>query len=272
MIFLSAFLAIFLILWLLFFGLGPGIERVLKRTAHWTAAFRYRDYVPVFVVVAAGIAGTAIAGDAFLDIAERLQENSPRLHAFDAEAHALARDTRTPGATAFFTTLTLVGTPVGLGILILIAVIPLIAGGRWRWAAYLAITSGIGGLLNLLLKAFFERARPELVEALRGAHGYSFPSGHAMGSTIVLGALAYLAVRILPRWRYRAAALALACTLILAIALSRVYLGVHWISDIAAGIAAGLIWLATATVAYETFRRIRMVRALRAKRSPNLSS
>jgi undecaprenyl-diphosphatase len=101
---------------------------------------------------------------------------------------------------------------------------------------------------------------------LRDAHGYSFPSGHAMGSAVCFGALAYLALRAIPRWRYRAAAIAFAFTMILAISASRIYLGVHWISDVGAGIAAGLIWVIAATVAHETMRRIRMVRALRAKR------
>jgi undecaprenyl-diphosphatase len=265
-IFIAAFLAVFLLLWLVLFGIGPAMERLLKRSAHWTAKFRYRDYLPVFVVVAVGLAATAMAGDAFMDIAETLQEDSPKLHAIDGAIHEWANTTRTPGATTFFTTLTLIGTPIGLGILIAIVAAFLAFRRRWRWAAYLIITSTLGGLLNLQLKSYFARARPELAEALRDAHGYSFPSGHAMGSTIVFGALAYLSFRILVRWRYRAAALALACTLILAIAISRVYLGVHWISDIGAGIAAGLIWLMTATVAYETFRRIRLVRALRAKR------
>ncbi|MEO8378114.1 MAG: phosphatase PAP2 family protein [Acidobacteriota bacterium] len=267
MIFISAFVAIFLLLWVVFLGAEPGLERVLKRTASWTARFRYHDYLPVFVVVALGIAGAAVAGDAFLDIAERLHQDSPRLHAVDADAYAWAHDTRTPGATTFFTVMTLIGTPAGLGILTAAAVTALVLRKRWRWAAYLSITTGIGALLNLVLKSFFARTRPDLAEALRGAHGYSFPSGHAMGSTIVFGAFGYLAIRILERWSHRAAALALACTLILAIAISRVYLGVHWISDIAAGISAGLIWLVTATVGYETFRRIRLVRARRARGS-----
>ena len=263
MIFFAIFTALFLLLWLLFYAIGPTLERALAKSAHWTANFRYRDYLPVFVVLAAGIAATAVAGDAFLDLAEGLQAQSPRLHAVDRDVHDWAVDTRTPGSTAFLTILTIIGTPAGLGVLVAIAAVLLGLRKRWRWAAYLGVTCVIGGLLNLQLKAFFARARPDLAEALRDAHGYSFPSGHAMGSTIVFGAFGYLAFRILSGWRPRAAALAFCCSMIVAISASRIYLGVHWISDVAAGIAGGLIWLAAATVAYEAFRRIRMVRALR---------
>ena len=263
MIIIAIFIAVFLALWVLFYGIGPTLERLLARSAHWTAKFRYRDYLPVFVMLGAGIGLTVVAGDAFVDLAESLQAESPRLHAIDRDVHDWAANTRTPSATSFLTLLTIIGTPAGLGVLVLIAAALLGARQRWRWAAYLAITSVIGGLLNLQLKAYFARARPDLAEALRDAHGYSFPSGHAMGSTIVFGAFAYLAFRILKHWRPRAAALAFCCSMILAISASRIYLGVHWISDVAAGIAGGLIWLVAATVAYEAFRRIRMVRALR---------
>jgi undecaprenyl-diphosphatase len=272
MIFLAAFVAVFLLLWLAVFVVGPAIERVLARTAHWTAKFRYRDYLPVIVVLAVGIAATAMAGDGFIDIAERVHAGSPALHAIDAETHAWARYTRTPGATLFFTTLTLIGTPVGLGIVVLVVSALLALRNRYRWAAYLIVTTTLGGLLNLQLKSYFARARPELAEALRNAHGYSFPSGHAMGSAVCFGALAYLAVRTIPHWRHRAAAIAFAGTMILAISASRIYLGVHWISDVGAGICAGLIWVNAATVAYETMRRIRMVRSLRAKRDAQTTS
>ncbi len=272
MIFLAAFVAVFLLLWLVVFVVGPAVERLLARTAHWTAKFRYRDYLPVIVVLAVGIAATAMAGDGFIDIAESLQEESPELHAIDAQTHAWARLTRTPGATLFFTTLTLIGTPVGIGILVLIVSALLALRNRYRWAAYLIVTTTLGGLLNLQLKSYFARARPELAEALRTAHGYSFPSGHAMGSAVCFGALAYLAVRTIPRWRHRAAAIAFAGTMILAISASRIYLGVHWISDVGAGICAGLIWVIAATVAYETMRRIRTVRSRRARRDAQTTS
>ena len=86
------------------------------------------------------------------------------------------------------------------------------------------------------------------------------------GATVVFGAIAYLAFRMLHAWPARAAALAGSFTMIAAIAASRVYLGVHWISDIGAGIAAGAIWVTATTVAYEASRRIRLVRAFRRKK------
>lgn len=260
-LFIIGFLALFVILGAVIYAVGPLFERLLARLAHRAAAFRYRDYLPVLVIVIAGIGAALVAGDAFIDLAELVHAGSPELENVDSEVHAWARTAHTDGSTTFFTVMTVIGNPVGLGLIVLAAALPLVIRRRWRWLAYLLFTCVVGGLLNLQLKAWFARARPDLAEALRDAHGYSFPSGHAMGSTVVFGALAYLAFRSLADWRARAAALSLACTMIVAIAASRIYLGVHWISDIAAGIAAGAIWLAATTVAYETSRRIRRVRA-----------
>ena len=265
MTFILLYLALYLLLYLAVLAIGPLVQRLLAKSAQWTASFRYRDYLPVFVVIAAGLALTAFGGDAFIDLAERLQLESSGMHRIDADVHAWATETRTSGATTFFTAMTVIGTPVGLCVLIALVSAYLAIQKRWRWIAYLVLTSGTGGLLNLWLKATFARERPVLAVALRDAHGYSFPSGHAMGSTIVFGALSYLAFRIFKYWRWRAAAVALTTSMIFAIAASRIYLGVHWISDIGGGIAAGLVWLATTTVAYETFRRIRLVRSLREK-------
>lgn len=272
MLVLLFFLLLFLLLWVVSYAILPLLEKLLGRIAHWTTHFRYRDYLPVAVIVAAGIAITSFAGDAFIDLAERLHQESSRMHRVDKEVHDWARAAETTGSTRFFTIFTLIGTPVGIAIIVLIVATLLALRKRWRWAAYLIFTTGVGGLLNLQLKAYFARARPDLAEALRHASGYSFPSGHAMGSTVCFAALSYLAFRAIPNWRERAAAVALCVSMIVAIAASRIYLGVHWISDIGAGIAAGTIWFLTTTVAYETFRRIRLIRSLRAKRGQTTSS
>ncbi|HEX7807370.1 MAG TPA: hypothetical protein VF608_01550, partial [Thermoanaerobaculia bacterium] len=70
MTFVLGFISLFGLLWLFFFGVGPLLERLLARTAHFTSKFRYRDYLPVFVVLGIGVAGAMSAGDAFIDIAE----------------------------------------------------------------------------------------------------------------------------------------------------------------------------------------------------------
>jgi undecaprenyl-diphosphatase len=219
-------------------------------------------YLPLTAIVIGGALLTAWAGDAFLDLAELVHDKSPVLQQIDAGVHDWAVSRRTAGTTRLFVTVTNIGGPAGLAVLVVIVTIALVIRRRYRWAVYLALTTGGGALLNMELKRYFARVRPDVAEMLRLAHGYSFPSGHAMGSTVTFGALSYLAFRVAKTWRWKAAALAFAMTLIVAVSLSRVYLGAHWISDVGAGMAAGAIWVATMTVAYETFRRMRLLRGM----------
>jgi undecaprenyl-diphosphatase len=264
----ALFLLIFILLWAFFYFVLPLLRHPLAFIANRITRYaivkkhvsRFRAYGPIAAILAIGALLTMWAGDAFIDLAEALHANTPQLAELDTLAHAWAAAHRSADSTLFFVTMTTIGGPLGLAILGVIVAAALAIRRRWRWMIYLAITCGGGALLNLELKRYFERARPALAEALRQAHGYSFPSGHAMGSTIVFGALAYLATRVLTRWRWRSAAIALACTLVCSVALSRVYLGVHWISDIAAGISAGTLWVVVTTVAYEVLRRARALR------------
>ena len=258
---------LFLVLWAVLYGTGSLTRPILPRLAHRTAAFRYRDFLPVFVLVGAGGVVAVMAGDGFIDIAESVHANNPRLAQADRDVHEWARTSRADGRTEFFLTATRGGDPIVLGAIVGITGVALALRHRWRWLAYLLITTGGGALLNLALKHYFARTRPNLAEALRNAHGYSFPSGHAMGSTIVFGTLAYLAFRVLHHWGAQTAAVAAAITITVCVAMSRVYLGVHWISDVGGGVTAGLIWLTVTTVGYEAFRRIRKIRSLRAQRA-----
>jgi membrane-associated phospholipid phosphatase len=244
----------------------PAIEHVERRFARRYADrlvrfTRFRPIVPLAVIVVVGGLLVAWFGHQFIELAEALRANNPKLQDFDTLAHAWAVSKRTPAETAFFKVMTTIGGPIGMAAIAGIVSIALIVTKRFRWLAYLVITAGGGGLLDWELKRYFARARPALADMLMRATGYSFPSGHAMGSTVVLLALSYLATRTATQWRWKAACLALAWTLIAAVALSRVYLGAHWMSDVAAGVAAGALWTGLTTISYETVRRIRTLRA-----------
>lgn len=97
--------------------------------------------------------------------------------------------------------------------------------------------------LNFALKHAFKRLRPDLFEEIATLHSYSFPSGHAMAAASIYGMVAIVAVRLAPRLRIGIAAGAVA--LVLLIGLSRIYLGVHWVTDVLAGYAAGAVLLFT---------------------------
>jgi membrane-associated phospholipid phosphatase len=264
----AGFFALFFALWGLiyaFWHAGGKLTPVLARaTVRWARIGKYTDkykaYGPVLLLLVAGAVLTALAGDEFLDLAELVHSKSPQLQQFDVRLHAWAVSHRSANATAFFTIMTIVGGPVGLAVIAVIVAAVLVVKKRYAWTVYLLITAGGGALLNLELKRYFARARPDIAEMLRRSQGYSFPSGHAMGSTVTFLALAYLVARMSITWRWKSAAIALAWTLIVSVALSRVYLGAHWTSDVVAGVAVGTIWVSVTTVAYEAFRRVRRIR------------
>lgn len=109
--------------------------------------------------------------------------------------------------------------------------------GYGRYAVELLLSMAGGVALNELLKAFFHRPRPS--SALLYQYGLSFPSGHAMMSMAFYGCLAWLAVQHGGRWNWATALVLLA----LAIGLTRIYLHVHYPTDVVAGFCGGAIWL-----------------------------
>ena len=114
---------------------------------------------------------------------------------------------------------------------------------RHRAAAlFLLMALGSGTALSTVLKLFFDRARPELVSHLDQISTASFPSGHATIGMLAWMVLAAVAVRFVPVRRVRVFILSAAFALAIIIGVSRVYLGVHWPSDVLAGWCLGLCW------------------------------
>lgn len=119
----------------------------------------------------------------------------------------------------------------------------------WRrhaqWALLLlAVPTGM--LANNGLKHLFGRARPVLDDPLVRLETLSFPSGHAIAATLFYGALCLLVLAHVRSYKLRVTAVAVALAMIALVAASRVYLGVHYFSDVLAGITLGVAWLALA--------------------------
>jgi undecaprenyl-diphosphatase len=112
----------------------------------------------------------------------------------------------------------------------------------WLLALTVAVPGGM--LLNVALKHAFQRARPVFEEPLLSLGTYSFPSGHAAGSTVFYGILAAYLICNLRLWRWRLLIAMSSVVLVSLVALSRMYLGVHYLSDVVAGIVESIGWLA----------------------------
>jgi undecaprenyl-diphosphatase len=160
----------------------------------------------------------------------------PALLAAMGEIRSDAGDRVARQVTALGNALTLAALVAWTGLL-------LWASGRHTEAVVLAVAVVGGRGLTELLKALFGRPRPDVLEWGADVAASSFPSGHAMGATVTYGALAFLVARIRGGRNLAGVAWLAAAVLVLPVALSRVYLGVHYPTDAVAGIVAGVIWL-----------------------------
>jgi undecaprenyl-diphosphatase len=120
-------------------------------------------------------------------------------------------------------------------------------------ALFLALPGGM--LLNVLMKDVIQRQRPTFTDPLLTLTSYSFPSGHALGSTLLYGVLAAIIVSTGSNRRLRVLTIAGASLLIVLVCVSRIYLGVHYLSDVVAGVLGGIAWLTLCLFAVTTFKR-----------------
>jgi undecaprenyl-diphosphatase len=186
------------------------------------------------------LASAFLAALAFAHIAEDYLTNDP-LARWDVQFARWLAAERTWLGIDVFRVLTFFGSPA-VALAISAAVFFVLYRRRLLvQAALLPLVLGGAELLNLILKLSFHRARPEV--AFVQLDTYSFPSGHAMASAAAYGAFAYLAwPRIRTRGR-RVLLIAVTSLFVALICFSRLYLGVHYLSDVLAGFAGGVFWL-----------------------------
>jgi membrane-associated phospholipid phosphatase len=224
----------------------------------WVVPPEPRTLLPgryLFARLAIGFVVLAVGSWLFSGMAEALFGGRALGRADQALTDALAHSAA-PLALEGFALVTLLGDP--LPVALLCAGVGLVLWRRGQRGLALGWVAAVAGnaLLNPLLKLVFARARPVHDPALAQVSGYGFPSGNAASAVVAYGMLAYVLMRTLPRRWHLPAALG-AAAIAFTVGCSRVFLRVHYATDVLAGFATGLAWLAVCVTCIEFARHDR---------------
>jgi len=195
------------------------------------------------------VMGSLLIGTAwlFFGVLEDVVAGDPLVRA-DQSVYQLMQGLRTPWGDRVMVILTELGDGVVIALVVVAVLVWLLWRRYWRAAAYWTAAVGFGQTATTMIKLGLQRPRP-LADLYDGLSTYAFPSGHATMSMVVYGFLAVLVARSFSASR-RWLIYAVAALLIFAIALSRLYLGAHWLSDVIGGLSLGLAWICLLAIAY----------------------
>lgn len=228
---------------------------LLQRYGAYREASRYPPLVYLVGHLLLGFALISGGAALFAEIAENIG-NGRWLGQLDLLFSSAIGSNASIGTLQVFALLTHLGDPITLTVLtVLVAAVLVLKRQFWLCAAWVLALAG-NAVLNRVLKSIFERTRPIHEHGLVLADGWSFPSGHSSGSVVAFGMLAYLLTRFLPAERaaLRLPVLLVAAALAFTVGSSRVFLQVHFASDVLAGFASGLAWLVVCVGAVEVWR------------------
>lgn len=194
---------------------------------------------------------------AFAIFVERLELH--RLLGFDAKITYLVRRKIDNPLTQFMKFFTFLGSPGVVSTLVILTATLLYGKGRKRDAVAMVIANAAGAGFNEGLKFVFRRRRPD-IHRLTPARGYSFPSGHSMGSVMFYGTICYLFCRQVSNIFLKTVAFIASGCMVLITGMSRIYLGVHYPSDVLSGYAAAGAWLSASIKGFNAFLSGRTLR------------
>lgn len=175
-----------------------------------------------------------------------------QIYVFDDRLISVVMRLYSPTVTAVMKGFTFVGSGLCVTIIaVLILIMLLIIGYRRELIFYVSVIVG-SGLLNLVLKMIFHRARPDIHRIVQ-ASGYSFPSGHSMAAFTLYGITIYFLWKHARYAWLRVTIVMAGAVMILMIGISRIYLGVHYPSDVVGGYVISAAWLTASIGSYERF-------------------
>jgi membrane-associated phospholipid phosphatase len=211
--------------------------------------------LPYYVTILAAAIVFVITLVGFVQLTDELAENE--LTAIDQSVTDYVISFRSDGLTTYLTLVTHLGDRYSyIVITLLLAGYFFIRHRSWKFILQTTLVLILATLSNIVLKDAINRARPSL-EHLVTVNTLSYPSGHSMSAMAFYGFLIYLCLRHnIARWRKFCLVTVLGL-LILSIGLSRIYLGVHFPTDVAGGFIGGLIWVAFCAVVFNVFELLR---------------
>lgn len=180
---------------------------------------------------------------AFAIFVEKLELR--KLVGFDARIIRVVQERIDDPLSRFMKFFTFLGSPIMVSVFVVLSVMSLYRNGQKREAVGMLIANAVGAGFNEGLKYIFRRKRPD-IHRLVPVHGYSFPSGHAMGSVMFYGTICYFICRKVSNAVLKLCVYAISGFMVMITGLSRIYLGVHYPSDVLAGYAASGAWLSAA--------------------------
>ncbi|RKD14485.1 hypothetical protein BCY91_08420 [Pelobium manganitolerans] len=201
------------------------------------------DYkmVPQFSTIFIALAFLLVGVFCFYELTEELSDN--KLELFDNFIIEHVVSWRTPLHTEWMKSVTLVGNLIGYVLIIPILTIFFIIRKNWRLSIEITLVLLLSSGLNVVLKNIIGRERPPEIGRLVEAQFYSFPSGHAMSAITFYGFIIYLSAILIKKAWLKTLIIVLCLVMTVLIGFSRIYLGVHFPSDILAGYLAGFAWL-----------------------------
>jgi undecaprenyl-diphosphatase len=215
--------------------------------------------LPYYVTIVISTLLFIIGLNGFIELTDELAENE--LGGFDEAVSTFVISYRTASLTDYFTFATHLGDRYAyITITILLAAYYFIKHRSWKFIFQTVAVLILASLSNIVLKRVINRARPSL-EHLVSVNTLSYPSGHSMSAMAFYGFLIFLCIRTkMKRW-VRNLLIPLLVLLILSIGISRIYLGVHYPSDVLGGWIGGLIWVAFCTVLFSLIDLLRKRKA-----------
>ncbi|MCQ6271873.1 phosphatase PAP2 family protein [Pseudarthrobacter sp. R1] len=237
--------------------------RSLVDAVQWISE-RLGPHGALILTLAAGAVIAAALTSVFAEVYESVTE-ADGVAGLDQPVLEAGKGVRSPAMDVIVTAYTNIGGGIGMPVLALIA-IAVLGFRRRSWTPVILIaTSGAGAVLMITSgKQLIGRLRPPFSDAVPPyQYSAAFPSGHALGSLVVAGIVAYLVVLRLKTSRRRLLAVAVATVFAATMGLSRVYLGHHWLTDVLAAWALGAAWLAMVITAHRLYLTVSASRQLR---------